>query len=318
MHTAEPADTEKNEPMELRHLRYFLAVCEEMNFTKAADKLQIAQPPLSRQIKDLEDELGAPLFTRAHHMLKLTDEGILFRQYAERIVNMAEKSVMDIHEMHSGLQGTLYISGVEGKAPRLISSWISAFSEQYPNVQYSLWNGNSDEVTNRVRKGLCDIGVIMEPFDPQGLHSVAVYSEPWIAMFSSKHPLASIPGDTVPLSELADYNLIIPSRESRLQEINDWFAPFGKTPTIRARIAHVLNAYELSANNVGVVIFPAAAADIVSDENVRIKTIVDPSFMASYLLIYSNEHALSPVAAKFVEFLHNNVDLRYKVNESEN
>ena len=297
--------------MELRHLRYFLAVCDELNFTKAAEKLQIAQPPLSRQIKDLEDELGAPLFTRAHHLLKLTDEGVLFRQYAQRIVSMAEKSIVDIHEMHSGLQGTLYISGVEGKAPRLISSWISAFSEKYPNVQYNIWNGNSDEVTTRIRKGLSDIAVIMEPFDPQGLHSVPVYNEPWIAMFSSSHPLAKVPGNTIPLSMLADCNLIIPSRESRLQEINDWFAPFNKTPKIRARIAHVLNAYELSASNVGVVIFPAAAADVVHDENVLIKTIVDPSFTASYMLIYSSEHRLSPVAAKFVEFLRDTIDLKY-------
>lgn len=293
--------------MELRHLRYFLAVCEEMNFTKAAEKLMIAQPPLSRQIKDLEEELGAELFTRAHHSLKLTDEGVLFRQYAQRIVSMAEKSIVDIHEMHSGLQGTLYISGVEGKAPQLISSWVSEFSEKYPNVQYNIWNGNSDEVVNRIRKGLSDIAVIMEPFDPQGMHSIAVYSEPWIAMFSSRHPLAETLGDTVPLAKLADYDLIIPSRESRLQEINDWFAPLKKTPKIRARIAHVLNAYELSANNIGVVIFPAAAANVVHDDKVQIRKIVEPSFTASYMLIYSGEHALSPVAAKFVEFLHDNI-----------
>ena len=295
--------------MELRHLRYFLAVCEEMNFTKAAEKLMIAQPPLSRQIKDLEEELGAELFTRAHHSLKLTDEGVLFRQYAQRIVSMAEKSIVDIHEMHSGLQGTLYISGVEGKAPQLISSWVSAFSEKYPNVQYNIWNGNSDEVVNRIRKGLSDIAVIMEPFDPQGMHSISVYSEPWIAMFSSRHPLAETPGDTVPLAKLADYDLIIPSRESRLQEINDWFAPLKKTPKIRARIAHVLNAYELSANNIGVVIFPAAAANVVHDDKVQIRKIVEPSFTASYMLIYSGDHALSPVAAKIVEFLHDNIDL---------
>ena len=129
-------------------------------------------------------------------------------------------------------------------------------------------------------------------------------------MFSKSHPLASLPGDTVPLAMLSDYELIIPSRESRLQEINDWFAPLKKTPRIRARIAHVLNAYELSLSNVGVVIFPAAAADVVHDENVRVRTIVDPSFTASYMLIYSSEHALSPVAAKFVEFLHDDVKLR--------
>jgi len=84
--------------MELRHLRYFLAVCEEMNFTRAAEKLMIAQPPLSRQIKDLEDEVGTKLFVREHHTLQLTEEGIRFRTYANRIVALADASVEDIRE----------------------------------------------------------------------------------------------------------------------------------------------------------------------------------------------------------------------------
>lgn len=302
--------------MELRHLRYFLTVCEEMNFTRAAEKLMIAQPPLSRQIKDLEDELGTPLFVREHHSLKLTDEGVMFRQYASRIVGLAEKSIEDIKEMHNGLQGTLYIAGVEGKAPHLISGWISEFSKLYPDVQYSLWNGNSDDVNSRIQKGLCDVAVIMEPYDPQGVHSVPIFSEPWIAMYSNEHPLAKedksisakYGSDSIPLSMLADYDLIIPSRNSRLREINDWFAPLGKTAHIRARIAHVLNAYELCQQNVGVVIFPASAADLVHGNNIQVKTIVEPTFTASYVLIYSDSHPLSPVATKFVEFLQERKD----------
>lgn len=289
--------------MELRHLKYFLTVAEELNFTRAAEKLMIAQPPLSRQIKDLEEELGTPLFIREHLSLRLTDEGILFRQYAARILNLAERSKEDLKEMHNGLQGTLYLAGVEGNAPHLIASWISEFSKLYPDVQYSLWNGNSDEVNQRIKKGLSDVAIIMEPFDPQGIHSIPVYSEPWIAMFSANHPLAKTKGDTIELSSLADYDLIIPSRDSRLREINDWFMPTGKTPKIRARIAHVLNAYELCLQNVGVAIFPAAAADLIKDDSVMIRTIVNPCFTASYVFIYSDEHILSPVATKFVEFI---------------
>lgn len=263
----------------------------------------IAQPPLSRQIRDLEEELGTPLFIREHHALRLTDEGVLFRQYASRIVSMSDRSIEDIKEMNTGLKGTLYIAGVEGKAPSLIASWISEFSKLYPEVQYSLWNGNSDDVNNRVRKGLCDVAVIMEPFDPQGVHSIPLCSEPWIALFSKDHPLARTKGDAIPLSQLADYDLVIPSRASRLREINDWFTPLGKTPRIIARIAHVLNAYELCKQNVGVTIFPASASDLVHDDLVVTRTIVDPSFTASYVFVYSDEHTLSPVANRFVEFL---------------
>ena len=151
--------------MELRHLRYFLVLAEELNFTRAAERLMIAQPPLSRQIRDLEEELGAPLFVRQHHSVRLTDEGVLFRDYASRIIALADQSVSDIRNMRSGLQGTLYLAEVEGKGPRLMAEWIAGFSRLHPKVQFSVWNGNSDEVVNRVRKGLSDAALIMEPHD---------------------------------------------------------------------------------------------------------------------------------------------------------
>ena len=287
--------------MELRHLRYFLAVCEEMNFTRAAQKLMIAQPPLSRQIRDLEEEIGADLFVREHHQLHLTDEGIKLREYANRIVTLADRSVEDIREMHTGLRGTVYIAEVEGKAPRLAASFISDFSKRYPDVQYNIWNGDSDEATQRVRNGLADLAIIMEPFDPQGFHSIPIYSEHWVAMFSARHPLASTKGSRIPLAMLADHDLIIPSRGSRLQEISDWFAPQGITPKIRARISNATIAYELCEQNVGVAIYPAAAADIINDEKVCIREITRPVHKAEYVLIYPDNHPLSPVADKFIE-----------------
>lgn len=287
--------------MELRHLRYFLTVCEEMNFTKAAERLMIAQPPLSRQIKDLEEELGAPLFVRQHHTLALTDEGVRFRSYANRIVSLADRSVEDIKEMNTGLQGTVYIAEVEGKAPRLTSGYIASFSKLHPNVQFNIWNGNSDEVTARVKNGLADVAVIMEPYDPKDLHSIPIYKEPWVAMFSCDHPLAKSKKKTIPLKLLADHDLIIPSRGSRLQEISDWFSPLGITPKIRARISNATTVYELCVQNVGVAIYPAAAGDLIHDDSVMIRKITDPGFMTTYILIYSDAHPLSPVAEKFIE-----------------
>ena len=94
--------------MELRHIRYFLAVAEEMNFTRAAEKLCIAQPPLSRQIQELETELGTKLFVRKPHALQLTEEGILFRQYAQQIVDLVKRSAEDVSEMEKGLQGIIF------------------------------------------------------------------------------------------------------------------------------------------------------------------------------------------------------------------
>ena len=289
--------------MELRHMRYFLTLAEELNFTRAAARLMIAQPPLSRQIRDLEEELGAPLFIREHHSLRLTEEGVLFRDYAARVVALTDQSAADIRNMKCGLQGTLYLAEVEGKGPRLMAKWIAGFSALYPDVQYSVWNGNSDEVVNRVRKGLSDAAIIMEPHDPEGLHSHQVYSEPWVAMFPADHPLAAGP-DSVSMRELAGCRLIIPSRESRLKEISSWLGKKTEKLHVAARFANVVTAYELCRQGVGVAIYPAAVADIVTDhESVRIRTISDKGIRASYVLIYSNEHPLHSLAARFVDYI---------------
>lgn len=289
--------------MELRHIRYFMAVAEELSFTRAAIRLCIAQPPLSRQIRDLEEELGAPLFVRKPHTLQLTEAGVTFRQYAAQILELVEKSSAEIREMNTGLQGTLYLASVEGHAPHLFSKWIAGFHKRYPHVQYSLWNGNSDEVTQRVRRGLSDLAIIMEPYNAEGLDSIWLYSEPWIAMIPPGHPLAMEPGEEIALEKLSGYDLIIPSRQSRLEEISGWFRTVGVTPTIRCRIAHMLNAYELTEQGVGIAIYPASASDIATGDTVCIKQLKQPSVTASYILIWNKERQLPHAAREFISFI---------------
>ncbi len=289
--------------MELRHIRYFLAVAEEMNFTRAAEKLCIAQPPLSRQIKDLEEELGVTLFVRRPHALQLTEEGVLFHQYALQIMNLVDRSTEEIHEIKGGLFGTLYLATVEGSAPRLLSEWIAGFGQLHPNVQYNLWNGNSDDVINRVMKELCELAVIMEPYNAEGVEALPVFKEPWIAILPVGHPLAQKEGDTLEAQDLLPYDLIIPSRSSRLDEINSWFADTGRLPTIRCRMAHMLTAYELTRQGVGISIYPAASGSLSCYPDVSVKEIVKPAVTASYVLIWNKSHQLSHVAQEFVDFV---------------
>lgn len=286
--------------MELRHIRYFMAVTEELNFTKAAEKLCIAQPPLSRQIKDLENELGVKLFIRSHHSLQLTEEGILFRQYAGQIINLVNKSVEDVREMKKGLQGTLYLASVEGHAPSLFSRWIADFHKSYPHVQYNLWNGNSDDVLSRVKKDLCDLAIILEPHQEEGIYTLPVYQEPWIAMMPSDHPLAQNEEPTVNLADLAPYELIVPSRDSRVQEIKSWFHQIDINPLVRCRIAHTLNACELTRQGVGISIFPASAA-LIADRHICTKIISHPHVKANYILIWNKSRPLTHVAETFLQ-----------------
>ena len=332
--------------MELRHIRYFIAVAENMSISRAAQELLIAQPPLSRQIRDLEDELGADLFERTPQGLRITPEGNAFLQYARQIMDLAERSRIYVFEMAKGIQGTIDIASVEGHAPRLIAKWIAAFREGRPNVQYSIRNGSTDDVIYRVTQGLSNLGVITEPLNADGVFSVPVYREPWTAMIPASDPLAKLPGDTVSVSALRDKDLIIPSRESRLQEILDWFpvedeelggremlddessgsgpARSGSGPgrirdgspgtgssgsargpgrklKVLCRISHMLNAYELARQGVGIAIYPASDNHFSKDPEVIIKRLVDPEVTASYLLIWDQRHPLPHAAELFVK-----------------
>lgn len=280
-----------------------MAVAEELNFTKAAEKLHMAQPPLSRQIQDLEKELGARLFHRTPHMLKLTEEGVLFSQYAVQILELARRSAEGIRELHTGLTGTLYLASVEGHAPRLISEWIAGFHKLHPHVQYDLWNGSSDEVTDRVTKGLCDLGIITSPYSTEGLSVLPVYDEPWVAILPKDHPLALEDGDTIRLEKLSPFELIIPSRRSRLQEITGWFELSGNRPHILCRISNTLNAYMLVEQGVGIAIYPASANDIRTPDSICIRRITDPSVTVSYALIWKKNQNLSHAAEALIRYV---------------
>jgi len=295
--------------MELRHIKYFLTLAEERNFTKAAEKLCIAQPPLSRQIKDLEEELGTELFVRTSRGVSLTDAGIRFQQYALQIDMLAGESIDSIKEMKQGLQGTLYIATVEGRAPELLAKWIADFHQIYPNVNFNLWNGNSDDVIQRLKNGLSDIALIAGPYDNEDLPGIKVFDEPWVAMISSEHPLARKAGGVISLSELADSELIIPSKQSRLQEITGWFSAINKKPRVVCRLAHMLDAYELAANNVGIAIYPAAADRYCDRTKVVIKKIVEPEVTASYYIVKYKSKEFTHLTKEFWNFVAKQYEL---------
>ena len=289
--------------MELRHIRYFKAVAEEKSFTKAAEQLAIAQPPLSRQIQDLEAELGTTLFLRTPHKVTLTEEGELFLQYANQILDLVNRSEEDVRERKEGLQGTLYIASVEGCGPRLFAEWIAGFQQRHPHVQYNLWNGNTDDVNNRVTKGLCEIAMITAPYNTEEFHVLPVYEEPWVAVIPKGHALYSWENDPVKPSELLPYDLLIPSRESRKGEIDKWFEGTGHAPVIRGRIAHMMNAYELSLHGVGISIYPASISSLIRDKDVCVRPVEHPNAHADYALIWNKNHTLSHVAEEFIAYV---------------
>lgn len=124
--------------METRLLHYFIVLTQIGNITKAANELHITQPTLSRQLKDLEDEVGMQLFIRGKRSITLTDAGVLFEQRAKTMLDFMEQTKQDLHSQHSDLAGNIRIGCVESKVSKYVADWIASFQKQHPNITFSL------------------------------------------------------------------------------------------------------------------------------------------------------------------------------------
>ena len=294
--------------MELRTLRYFTVVARELNITRAAEKLNMSQPPLSNQIKALEEELGVQLFIRGKRHLELTEEGALLLRRAVQMQELADKTRQELASLREGMTGTIYLSMVEGRAPFLAAQWIAGFREEFPLVRYNLWNGSSDDVLDRLRKGLADLAVIAAPYDTEHLEGFSVGQEPWAAMFHPDHPLAKEPGEAIPLSSLVGEPLIVPSRKSRIESIRRWFGEIGAEPRILCEMSNYMDAVALTSQGVGVSIFPQTVG--VSNGLVVSKVVTQPARQAEYILVWNKGQAPSGLTREFIRYVQDYLEER--------
>ena len=165
--------------MELRVIKYFLAVAKEENISKAADSLNVTQPTLSRQLMDLEYELGAPLFIRGKRKITLTDQGLLFKKRAEDIMDLVRKTENEFVYHEEIISGDIYIGGGETDGMQLIARVANKMLEDYPNVRFNIYSADSADVTEKVDKGLIDFGLLIE-LNPLKYDSLAIpYKDTW-------------------------------------------------------------------------------------------------------------------------------------------
>ena len=149
--------------METRALKYFLVAAREGSITKAANSLGLTQPNLSRQINILERDIGKTLFNRSNYKIKLTSEGILLKKRAEEIIDMIEKTRAEFKSSDKIIAGDIRIGGGETHAIELITKIMRNIQKDYPNIQYHIHSGNSDDVSEKLDKGLLDFGILIEP-----------------------------------------------------------------------------------------------------------------------------------------------------------
>lgn len=287
--------------MDIRTLYYFVTIAEELNITKAAEKLCMSQPPLSSQMKALEDELDTILFIRGKRRLQLTDSGKLLYRHAKEILSLVNKTKEEIRAMDKGMRGKIAIGLVEGSAPIIAAEWIERFASKHKSVEFKVVDGNSDELIQKLRSGLIDMAVITSPCDNTLLNSFKVGQEKMTAFMSKDNPLASLEGSTIELALLKDKPLIIPSREAMNTMIYKWFKEIHAEPKIVCRMDNYLDVAALAGRNVGISIFPKTSY-ILNDQIVA-KEIINPERYVEYLFVWLKDKPLSLLDEAFIDHI---------------
>ncbi|MDE6833258.1 MAG: LysR family transcriptional regulator, partial [Ruminococcus sp.] len=190
--------------MELRVLRYFLTVVSEESITRASEVLHITQPTLSRQLSQLEDDLGVKLFERGSRKITLTNEGILLRRRAEEILQLVNKTEKEMSEQEKIVDGEISVGCGELASVQVLAEIIKSFHEKYPLVRYDIHTANADHIRERLDKGLTDIGLLLEPVDIDRYEFIRLnVKENWVVLMRPDAPLAE--KEVVPPEDLSLY-----------------------------------------------------------------------------------------------------------------
>lgn len=236
--------------MELRVLKYFLTAAREENITRAAEYLHVTQPTLSRQLMQLEDELGVKLFKRGQHSVTLTEDGMLLRRRAQELVALADKTEQELAHGEDALSGTIAIGCGETGSMHELSRMMTSFRREYPQVRFEIYSAIADDIKERLDRGILDLGLLMEPVDIGRYDFLRLpRKERWGVWMREDSPLAA--KERITPADLAGVPLLTAKRELVQSELASWFGTAMDSLDIAATYTLFYNAAILVKNRMG-------------------------------------------------------------------
>ena len=283
--------------MDIKALRYFLAVAREENMTRAAEALHVTQPTLSKQMKALETELKKDLFIRHAFSIELTDEGQLLRKRAEDLVDMADKILDEFSAMDNITGGDLYFGLAESYQIRLLAREIRNFKTRYPHLHYHITSGGTEQVLERLNKGILDFAVLVETPDYKKYNVLEFpATDKWVAVMHEGHPLTA--NEFITVDDLLDVPLFC-SKQS-------WKADIPRWAGVQMKDLHLEGSFQLSYNGA---IFTAEKLGILltldklintGDLSELVSKPLMPVLENKMYLVWKKYQMFSPIAEKFL------------------
>lgn len=291
--------------MEIRVLRYFLTVAREGSITRAANFLHLTQPTLSRQLQDLEKELGQKLFVRGSHNISLTPEGMILRKRAEEIVDMVDKTESVFRSISDTVSGDVYIGGGETESMKYIAEVVKNMQDEYPAIKYHLYSGNAEDVTERLDKGLLDFGILIQPTDLSKYEYITLPSKDvWGVLMKKNSTLAS--KEEIKLDDLYGLPLIcsrqVVRRTSVKNDFLEWFGGNFEKMNVVATYNLVYNARIMVEEGIGYALTLDKLVNTMHTSNIVFRPL-SPKLESGLDIVWKKYQIFSPAANLFLSKL---------------
>lgn len=283
--------------MELRVLNYFLTIAREENFTRAAQQLHVTQPTLSRQIADLEQELGVKLFVRSNHNIILTEDGMILKRRAQEILSLADKTKRDFLQKDEALSGTISIGSGEFRSTEYLAKIIAGFRRKYPNVTYEIYSGNANNIRDYIERGHLDIGLMSEPIDMRKYNFVNMpIKEQWGLFAPVDSPLSE--KESISPEDLKGMSIVTATGDFNQSRIGKWLGDCREQVEIAATANLPYNEAVLVKENIGVMLSINLNCTY---ENLRFIPL-RPALEVSTALAWKKEQIFSATTSAFIDF----------------
>lgn len=285
--------------MELRVLQYFLAVAREQSILKASEALHLSQPTLSRQLRNLEIELGKQLFVRGNRKITLTEEGALLRKRAEEIVALVKKTESEITLSEESIAGDIYIGAGETDAIRLVTRTAAKLQAEHPLLHYHIFSGDSQDVLERLDKGLLDFGIVFDQTDLSSYNHIGIpKKDRWGVLMRRDSPLAN--KDTICPEDLWDKPIILSRQQKEGSELSFWLKKDFSELNIVATYNLLFNGSLMVDEGLGYALCLDGIINTSGNSNLCFKPL-EPSLKLGMNLVWKKYPVFSKAAEKFLE-----------------
>ncbi len=291
--------------MEIKELKYFLAVAREENITKAAEYLYITQPSLTRQIQNMEKEIGQPLFIRAGRKMKLTEAGLLLQKRAEEIVELYDKAEHEWLNISDDVSGEIYIGGGESYGMTILMEVVSKLRQDYPNIKINLYSGDMLDVCEHLDKGLLDFGLLMQPADLSKYESIHLpYVDTWGLLMPKNHPLTQ--KELITPEDLKGVPISISRHSLPKSALTEWYKGVNGINIIGTyNLLH--NATYIASNNIGCVLCFDKLINTTGDSCLTFRPLY-PTIEVQLDVVWKKYQVFSKPAQIFLKYLQEKIE----------